>query len=383
MTLRILHFASGDGWGGAERVIETLVRSTLGHAEIETLLLNQGALAQVLRALGVPVHVIPETDRSFASLWREVRRFMRQRRFDVVHCHRYKELLLAALCVPAGKARIIVTVHGLQPRTQLPLRDVVTTWGSLLLARLRGARFVAVSEELAERLEAFPLLARVARIPNPIPAIGAGESLPNLRARFNWSADRPIVGFLGRLEHVKGPDLFLEVARCGPREAGYVVVGWGSMGGELEALCASEGLAERLKFLGTLAEAAPLLRQIDVLAMTSRHEGTPMVLLEAAECGVPVVAFEAGGIPSLLEHAPREWRVAAGDVQAFSKALRTILEDLPGARAAARIWSESIRSSYAREAVRDRYLQLYLNDRSSFPGQEGGGSASLGGRTTR
>lgn len=108
-----------------------------------------------------------------------------------------------------------------------------------------------------------------------------------------------------------------------------------------------------------------------------------MVLLEAAECGVPVVAFEVGGIPSLLEHAPREWRVAAGDVQAFSKALRTILEDLPGARAAARIWSESIRSSYAREAVRDRYLQLYRNDRPSLPGTAGQNGASLGGRTTR
>ncbi|MEZ4330523.1 MAG: glycosyltransferase family 4 protein [Myxococcota bacterium] len=367
MNLRVLHFASGDGWGGAERVIETLVRSTRHHVEVEALLLNHGALEEALHALDVPVAILPETNCSFLALRRAVRRFLAQERFDVIHCHRYKELLLALLCTQPDRSRIVLTVHGLQPFRQLSWRDFVPLWGSLLAARWRGVAFVAVSQELAERLARAPLCARVDLIPNPIPAIGQGEALPDLRARFGWSADRPIVGFFGRLEHVKGPDLFLEIARHGPPQAGWVVVGWGSMGEAMKARSEALGLSDRVGFLGMVPEAAPLLRQLDVLAMTSRHEGTPMALLESAECAVPVVAFDVGGIPKLLEDAPRTWRVEEANVHAFAAALAHVLGDLPAARAAARVWSESIRAHYAQEVVRDRYLALYRSETRTAP----------------
>ena len=131
------------------------------------------------------------------------------------------------------------------------------------------------------------------------------------------------------------------------------------MAPDLESRCRAAGLDDRVGFLGAVPEAAPLLRQLDALAMTSRHEGTPMALLEAADCEVPVVAFGVGGIPALLERAPSAWCVAAGDVDAFARALDGLLDAPDAARRAAAEAAASIRPRYAQSAVRDAYLALY------------------------
>lgn len=359
VKIRILHFASGDAWGGAERVIETLVSATLEACEIRAVLLNDGRLAEVLRGQGVPVTVILESGRSFGALCREVRKAVARSSCDVIHCHRYKELLLAVVTAPFHRLPIVVTIHGLEPRNQLRLRQFFQIWGTLLLARWLGVGFAAVSRELADRLARWPLAVRAVEIPNPMPLVGTGEGMPDLRTRFGWDSGRPLVGFIGRLETVKGPDLFLEIAQRGSARFGWVVVGSGSMEKELAARCQAEGLGERVRFLGSVPEAAPLLRQLDALAMTSRHEGTPMALLEAAACEVPVIAFGVGGIPALLEYAPRTWCVPPGDVDAFARALDGLLESPESSRRAAQEWAASIRPRYAQDAVRDAYLALY------------------------
>ncbi len=369
MTIRVLHFASGDGWGGAERVIETLMRTTHPLLEVEALLLNEGRLADVLRSMGIRVQVVPEVGRSFWGLMRDVRTPLLRSGFDVVHCHRYKELMLTVLSMGFRSRPIVVTVHGLEPRDQLTLRQFVRIWGSVVLARLRGVSFAAVSRELTSRLSQWPLSVQAAHIPNPMPNVGSGDGLPDLRKQFGWDRDRPLVGFIGRLEHVKGPDLFLDIARLGPDQLGYVIVGTGSMEKELRERCEAEGLSERLRFLGMVPDAAPFLRQLDVLAMTSRHEGTPMALLEAAACEVPVVAFGVGGIPPLLEQAPTSWSVASGDVEAFAGVLRALIQDLEGARRAAKVWAASIRPRYDQSAVIHAYLELYARCISGRTGE--------------
>ncbi len=359
MKIRVLHLASGDVWAGAERVIETLVRSMQSDVDVSCVLLNEGRLAEVVREMGIPVRVIPESRMSPVGLAREIRRFVRRDAIDAIHCHRDKELLLSLGARCGTAIPVVLTVHGLAPREQMSLLQFGRTWGILLLGRCFGVGFAAVSRELMDRLGRWPLAVRAVEIPNPMPSVGTGEGMPDLRTRFGWDSGRPLVGFIGRLETVKGPDLFLEIARRGSARFGWVIVGSGSMEKELAARCQAEGLGERVRFLGSVPEAAPLLRQMDALAMTSRHEGTPMALLEAAACEVPVVAFGVGGIPALLEHAPREWCIPPGDVDAFARALDGLLESPESSRRAAQEWAASIRPRYAQGAVRDAYLALY------------------------
>jgi len=360
--MKIVHIASGDGWGGAEQVVALLAEgtSTLPGFSVEALLFNEGRLADVLRKDGVPVHIIPESEHSFLKLVLATRRWLENRQPDVVHAHRYKEILAAALAVRPSRRGFVITLHGLEPSTQIAPTQMVLIWTTLIVARLVGARFVAVSDELARRLRRVMGRARVTQIRNPMPTVGDAEAAPDVRRRFGWDSSRPLVGFVGRLEHVKGPDVFLDISARAQTDAGFVLIGGGSLEPELVARVAAGRLANRVAFLGEAPNAAAYIRQFDVLALPSRHEGLPLVLLEAAASEVPVVAFDVGGVREVLDQGGAAVRlIPPGNVDAFRLALEEVLRDREPARRDARRWAESVRSRFNLATITARYGDVY------------------------
>jgi glycosyltransferase involved in cell wall biosynthesis len=366
---RVLEFASGDGWGGAERALTLFVAGLRAsrRVDVEVLLANEGALAKALRELGVPVTVIAERGVSPLSYARAVRRFVGERRFAALHVHRYKEIVIGSLLPARSRGRLVVTVHGLEPRSHLTFGSALLVWGALWGARLRGAQFAAVSEELRRRLARGLGSRRVVRIPNPMPPPTAAPAR-DLRSALGWPADRPVVLFAGRLEEVKGPDLLLEIAAAGDARPGFVLLGSGSMESELRRRATAMGLGDRVAFLGAVPDAMAYLPQADVLALPSRHEGMPMVVLEAAACLVPVVAFDVGGIPELLGDGRAARRVPPGDVRAFRRALDEVLGGRGEIEADLRRWAGEMRGRYGLGATAAAYLDLLLGAPAGEPG---------------
>jgi glycosyltransferase involved in cell wall biosynthesis len=73
------------------------------------------------------------------------------------------------------------------------------------------------------------------------------------------------------------------------------------MRSDLESLAKSLGLhTGQVEFLGSRRDMAPVYREADLLVMTSKHEGTPNVLLEAMASGLPIVATRVGGTPEII-----------------------------------------------------------------------------------
>jgi glycosyltransferase involved in cell wall biosynthesis len=304
------------------------------------------------------VRVEPEGAASIVDLSLRVRRWIQGRGFQVVHVHRYKELLLGALGVAGSDLALVVTVHGLYPLKQLGWKRAASLWGVAMLGWLCGARFVAVSDEIERRLRRAIGADRVVRIGNPLVQAPRSNAI-DLRARADWDRDRPLVGFVGRLEEVKGPDLFVDLAaRCdaGP---GFVVIGSGSMEGALRERAARSGIADRVCFLGEVEDAASLIGQLDVLAVTSRHEGMPMVVLEAASSGVPVAAFDVGGLGEVLDGSLAAQRVEPGDVAALGEAVHRVLAQPSEARREGIRWRDSLQDRLSLSRIVDSYLALY------------------------
>jgi glycosyltransferase involved in cell wall biosynthesis len=326
--------------------------------EVEVLLSNEGPLARALRALGPPVTVIDEARSSRLRHAREVVRWIGERRFDVVHVHRYKEIALSLGVPPRRRGGLVVTVHGLEPRDQMSLRSAVSIWGILLAARWRGARFAAVSEELRERLARVVGSSRVERIPNPVPP-PTGQAVPDLRAELGWSPDRPLVAFAGRLEEVKGPDRLLDAAAVDGSPLGFVLLGGGSLDAELRRRVEDEGLSDRVALLGPVPDASAYLPQFQVLALPSRHEGMPMVLLEAAAHSLPVVAFDVGGVAEVLDGGAATRLVPDGDIAAFRRALDETAGRSERVESDLAAWSASIQRRYGVEATAAAYAALY------------------------
>ncbi|HEY6148738.1 MAG TPA: glycosyltransferase, partial [Thermoanaerobaculia bacterium] len=144
-------------------------------------------------------------------------------------------------------------------------------------------------------------------------------------------------------------DAAAAVRACLPPGEGpvFVVIGSG-FAREMAALqerARAQGLGDGLRFLGTRPDPAVFLADLDLVALTSKNEGTPLSLIEAMAAGLPILATDVGGVRDLLTRewgaAPGDpWResaeprgvlVPSGDVEAFAAAARALLAD-PDAR---------------------------------------------------
>jgi glycosyltransferase involved in cell wall biosynthesis len=162
------------------------------------------------------------------------------------------------------------------------------------------------------------------------------EIIPNGLLPEEFGEHRPAAGaadvlFVGELRRLKGVDLLLE-ALAGTdtlRQASALVVGEGPDRVEFEALAARLGLAARVRFAGAMParEAFPLGR---VLALPSRAESFPYVVLEAGAAGLPLVATAVGGIPEIVAGTDTGL-VPPEDSGALARALARALADPAGA----------------------------------------------------
>jgi glycosyltransferase involved in cell wall biosynthesis len=124
--------------------------------------------------------------------------------------------------------------------------------------------------------------------------------------RCRPNSDRLHLLFVGRLSEEKRADRFLRLvaatgSHLGGRRIEARIAGDGPDRVSLEALRTSLGLnSSQVQFLGQLSDTAPLYSWADMLVLTSDHEGTPNVILEAMAAGIPVVATAVGGVPDLL-----------------------------------------------------------------------------------
>ena len=126
------------------------------------------------------------------------------------------------------------------------------------------------------------------------------------RAQLSLEGDGiRLVGIIGRLTPIKNHRLFLEAARLlvatkGDTRTRFIIVGDGELLRYFEDLTQHLGLVEKVVFTGWIRDLAPLYADLDVLALTSDNEGTPVAVIEAMAAGVPVVATDVGGVRELI-----------------------------------------------------------------------------------
>ncbi len=156
-----------------------------------------------------------------------------------------------------------------------------------------------------------------------------------LRQRLSLGPDVPLVGAVGRLVPIK--DLATLVRAVARLDGVHLaLIGEGEQRAELEALVASLGVEPRVHLPGWADDVAAWMADLDVVALTSRNEGTPVALIEALAAGRPVVATAVGGVPFVVRHGVTGWVVPPADAAAVAEKLEAALADPgEGARRAA------------------------------------------------
>jgi glycosyltransferase involved in cell wall biosynthesis len=201
-------------------------------------------------------------------------------------------------------------------------------------------------------------------VPSSIADPLAGGALPI--ARDAALAGHVIVGAAGRLTAVKGFDVLLQALRVVVgREPDAAVQLWiageGPERAALEALTASLGLTDRVRFLGHCGPAAMarFWSAVDVFALSSRWEGLPYVILEAMAHAKPVIATTVDGIPEAVVDGETGLLVPPDAVDPLAAALGALLDD--GGRRAALGTAGRARflARFETDVVLDRLLDAY------------------------
>ena len=171
---------------------------------------------------------------------------------------------------------------------------------------------------------------RMTTVPNGIRARGAGPGRRAARAALGLDAAQPVVLTTGRLTVMKGHEYLLDavpgLVRRFPGLA-VVVVGQGHLNERLRAQAIALGVADAVHLLGHRSDARMLLDAADVFVLPSRHEGMPLVLLEAMDAGLPVVATRVTGSDEVVVDGETGLLVRPRDASALEVALGRLLAD--------------------------------------------------------
>jgi glycosyltransferase involved in cell wall biosynthesis len=325
-----------------------------GESDLSAFAAEQGV--KVHRVAGLSREIDPLADgRAVARLAGIIRDFDPH----VVHTHTAKAGLVGRLAarlanrghLGSPRIRVVHTFHGnVLSGYFSPAKERAFRWLERRLAHgSTDAIVVLTDQQRAEIVERFGVAppAKVFVVPLALD-LSLFEALPKrgaFRREMGFGDDAFLAGIVGRIAPVKNHEMFLRAASQTLRalpNARFVVIGDGEGVRNLERLAGSLGLRETIRFAGLRTDLPQIYSDLDVVALTSRNEGTPLSLIEAMACGKPVVATDVGGVRDMLTRewsgdveerrflesaAPRGLLVPGGDVDGFASALIGLAKD--------------------------------------------------------
>ena len=290
--------------------------------------------------------------------WIRFNRWLRRESPDVVHAHLPHAAWLARWSRLAAPVRVVVdTLHSSSTGTLG--RRLGYRWSGWLADRV-----TAVSRAVAEahRSAAMAGEDKLTVLPNgidveawrPDAAVRAAVRRKiGLYEEFLWFA-------AGRLDPVKDYPTLLWAMVEVPERARLVIAGGGPFESELRRLSREFGLERRVRFLGFEPDVRRWMQPADGFVLSSRWEGLPMGLLEAAACALPAVATDVPGTREVIVDGQTGWLTPPGNAAALGAAMTRMMQTpaeerkAMGERARARVIER-----FSLEVVLDRWEALY------------------------
>jgi len=290
--------------------------------------------------------------------------FIRRLRPDVVNPHLFRSTLVAApLARWCGARAVVETYHGREGWRRGPVRG--RFFADRAIARLLD-RVIAVSEAARTFLVAvkgYPA-DRVVVVPNgrDLSVYCPGDGREVVRRELGIDPATPVVGVVGRLETQKGHTYLLaawpEVRREFP-DARLLVVGDGSLRGDLEARALAPALRGSVVFTGFRPDVPRVLGALDLLVLPSLYEGMPLTAIEASAMSLPVVATAVDGTPEVVRDGETGRLVPPADPPALARALRALLADPARARALGRAGRAHVLARFDLDAQVEATARVY------------------------
>lgn len=332
--LIIMHIISGDLWAGAEVQAYTLLKHLQPQVQLHVVLMNEGELADRLRALNITVTLLPETKLSSFAVLKHLVALIKELKPDIIHTHRQKENILGCIAnliafpFASNRPKSVRTTHG-APEFKSSGKQKLQVWLDAFVGRYLQQAVIAVSADLAKKLAATFPREHIRVIHNGVDcnALAASSAIADFKETMPTHMH---IGIIGRIEPVKRVDIFIEMAalllkqRAPTQQLFFHIIGDGRLRSDMEALVLSLGITEHIRFHGHRSDMASCIASLDIIVMCSDHEGTPMTALEALALGAPLIAHDVGGLHELLHSYP-EFLVQEHSPVAYSESITRCL----------------------------------------------------------
>jgi glycosyltransferase involved in cell wall biosynthesis len=304
--------------------------------------------------------------------WIRYHLWLRRQKPDVVHAHLPHATWLARWSRLAAPSRVLVdTLH--TSSTGTLGRRLGYRWSGWLTDKV-----TAVSQAVAEAYFYARMVTadKLAVLPNGVdadawrPDAAVRKDLRlelNMEDKFLWLA-------AGRLDAVKDYPALLWAMVEVPESARLVIAGSGPLEGELLRLSTLLGLERRVRFIGFDRNVLHWMQTADGFVLSSRWEGLPMGLLEAAACALPAVATDVPGTREVIVDGETGWLSPSGDAAALGEAMARMMRTPPEKR---RTMGQRARQNvidhFSLNAVLDQWEVLYeeLLNRNPMPVRKG------------
>jgi len=362
-SIRVLRVLSRMNYGGPSRHVINLTACLQKYGYETRLLVGipesaEGSMLELAHSCGVAPAIVARLDRpvmplsdfaAFQQIVREIRSF----RPHIVHTHTTKAGILGRLAaVLCGVPAIFHTYHGFifsgyfsQPVSQLIVgveRFLAGTTDRLitLTPSLAGELSQRLGLNGSRKVETISLGLNLNKnLMTPRRSTGWRKSL-------NLSEDHFLVGIVARLVPVKNHALlFNAIAELSEKMPWLhlAVIGGGELDLALKNLASSLGMAQKIHFCGLVNNIEDVYADLDLLVLSSKNEGTPVVIIEALASGCPVAATNVGGVAEVLENGNAGF-LLANDRSGFTSGLASAINS--AAEAAARL-SDEFRQKWA------------------------------------
>jgi glycosyltransferase involved in cell wall biosynthesis len=254
----------------------------------------ESAVTESFRNIGCSVYVTSMPDEPVTRSIQYLCELIQHEKIDLLHAHLPRAHILAGLAGRLTNTPTVATVHGMEVNTH-----------ELGIARLVGSHLALVCQQAyAQALSIGIPAERVSMIPNGVnlQVFHPAAQKIDFRVRYKIPKRAPLIGYVGRFNWEKGPDLFIRAAHHileHRPDVHFIMVGDGPMRSEIDKTIAEMGIEKRIHRPGLLLENSKLFPAFDLLIQTSRVEGMPFVLLEAMACGIPTAVINVGGVGEL------------------------------------------------------------------------------------
>ncbi len=410
--------------GGPAKHVVWLTRGLQG-GEYESILVagtvpaGEDDMGYFATELGVTPIFVPQMSREISRddvvTVGKLFQLFRREQPDIVHTHTakagtvgrvagffYRWLTLKTLLGQPRACRFVHTYHGHIFHSYYgPLKTRVFLLIEKALAWLVTDRIVVISEQQRREINEEFGVGRPRQF-SVIPLgldlgvfVGWRERGESFRAGdgdWGFAADDILVGIVGRLTEIKNHELFLRGAALFKNEFApasssgrvrFIVVGDGALRHALEAQARELDLKDDVIFVGSRRDLENVYPALDIVALTSRNEGTPLTLIEAMANARPVISTAVGGVVDLLgdpvrtgsvsdrlpvssgsnsfQICERGISVAPGDAKAFAAGLAHLVADAALRRETGERGLQFVTAQYSKERLIQDIKSLYAD----------------------